>query len=235
MKERLDKYVSDQILHSRRDSKKAIKDKRVTVNGAVCTDPGQSIDPEADVIALDDVAANNYKEHVYYMLNKPSGVVSATTDRTERTVIDLVPPELFRKGLFPAGRLDKNTTGLLIITDDGEFSHRMLSPNKHVVKKYIAELDTEPDEEVSRRFEEGIVLPDGYACKSGRAELLGDRRVAVYISEGKFHQVKRMFSAIGYRVEKLRRVQIGALELDPGLAEGEVRELTDDEIRMIFE
>ena len=235
MKERLDKYVSDQILHSRRDSKKAIKDKRVLLNGAVCTEPGMMIDPEEDVVTMDGMAARKYKKHVYYMLNKPAGVVSATTDKKERTVIDLVPPELFRKSLFPAGRLDKNTTGMLIITDDGEFSHRMLSPNKHVVKKYIAELDTEPDEEVPRRFEEGIILPDGCACKSGRAELLGDKRVAVYISEGKFHQVKRMFAAIGYRVEKLRRVQIGALELDPELSEGEVRELTDEELQKIFE
>ena len=168
------------------------------------------------------------------MVYKPAGVVSATEDRTERTVLDILPPELRRGGLFPAGRLDKDTTGLLILTDDGDYAHRMLSPKKHVVKRYIAALDREPDESIVARFAEGITLGDGTVCKSGKAELLGGNRVAVEISEGKYHQVKWMFAALGYHVEALERVRIGALELDKHLSPGGVREMSAEEANLVF-
>ena len=233
MKERLDKYISSQTALSRKEAQKAIRDKRVTVNGEPCRTPDAKIDTDADAVTLDGKTLN-YAKYVYYMMDKPSGVVSATEDKTERTVIDILPPELIRDGLFPAGRLDKDTTGLLIITDDGDYAHRMLSPKKHVVKRYIAELDREPDDDVSQSFEQGIILADGTACKSASAVPMGEKLVSVEISEGKYHQVKRMFAALGYKVVALRRVKIGALELDNGLSEGDVRIMSEEEAFSVF-
>ena len=233
MKERLDKFISSQTALSRKEAQKAIRDKRVTVNGELSRSVDIKIDTEADAVALNGKALT-YQTHVYYMMNKPSGVVSATEDRVEKTVLDLLPLELRRKGLFPAGRLDKDTTGMLILTDDGDYAHRMLSPKKHVKKRYIATLDRTPDDSISIRFEEGIVLKDGTVCKSGQASLLDGTRVAVEISEGKYHQVKRMFAALGYHVEALERVRIGVLSLDGDLSPGEVREMTKDEADLVF-
>lgn len=233
MKERLDKFISSQTALSRKEAQKAIRDKRVTVNGELSRSVDIKIDTEADAVALDGKALT-YQTHVYYMMNKPSGVVSATEDRVEKTVIDLLPPELRRKGLFPAGRLDKDTTGLLILTDDGDYAHRMLSPKKHVKKRYIATLDRSPDSGISARFEEGVVLKDGTVCKSGQASLLDGTRVAVEISEGKYHQVKRMFASLGYHVEALRRVRIGNLSLDAGSQPGDMRVLTAEEAAKVF-
>lgn len=233
MKERLDKFISSQTALSRKEAQKAIKDKRVTVNGAVMRIVDQKVDTAADEVALDGKLMT-YQKHVYYMMYKPSGVVSATEDRTERTVLDILPPEMYRDGLFPAGRLDKDTTGLLILTDDGDYAHRMLSPKKHVIKRYIAALDREPDGKIIPAFAEGIILGDGTVCKSGQAELLGERRVAVEISEGKYHQVKRMFAALGYKVAALERVRIGALTLDETLRPGEVRELSEAQAALVF-
>ena len=233
MKERLDKYISSQTGLSRREAVKAIRDKRVLVNGVLCLEADAKIDLSSDAVSLDGRALS-YREHVYYMMNKPQDVVSATEDRQERTVLDILPEELRRAGLFPAGRLDKDTTGLLIITDDGDYAHRMLSPKKHVDKTYIATLDREPGGEIPERFAEGITLANGTACKPGRAELLDGNRVKAVIGEGKYHQVKRMFAALGYKVIALCRVRIGELELDGGLAPGEVREMTPEEADMVF-
>ena len=233
MTERLDKFISSQTTLSRRDAAKAIRDKRVTVNGAICREADRKIDPEQDGVTLDG-AKLRYRQYVYYMMNKPAGVVSATEDRHERTVLDLLPPEMKRPGLFPAGRLDKDTTGLLILTDDGGYAHRMLAPNKHVDKTYLATLDREPDGGVDEAFRAGIILSDGTVCQPGSAEPLGGCRVKVVIREGKYHQVKRMFASLGYHVEALERVQIGALKLDAALAPGEVRELTGEEKESVF-
>ena len=233
MKERLDKYLSSQTAMSRKEAQKAIKEKRVMVNGDVIRAVDTKVDVETDTVSLDGQPLT-YQEFVYYMMYKPKGVVSATQDRTERTVLDILPPELRRDGLFPAGRLDKDTTGLLIITDDGDYAHRMLSPKKHVVKHYLATLDREPDAEIIQRFADGITLGDGTVCKSGQAELIGGRHVAVAISEGKYHQVKRMFAALGYRVVALERVKIGGLTLDERLAPGEVREMSAEEAAKVF-
>ena len=233
MKERLDKFIASQTALSRKEVSKAVKDKRVTLNGQLIRAADIKVDTDTDSIALDG-AVIGYKEHVYYMMNKPSGVVSATEDRDERTVLDILPTELIRDGLFPAGRLDKDTTGLLIITDDGDYAHRMLSPKKHVDKTYTATLDREPDSDIAGAFAEGMTLADGTVCKPAVAEPLGDKRVRVVISEGKYHQVKRMFAAAGYKVEALDRVKIGALDLDPELNRGEVREMEADEAAKVF-
>ena len=233
MKERLDKFIASQTALSRKEVSKAVKDKRVTLNGQLIRAADIKVDTDTDSIALDGVVIG-YKEHVYYMMNKPSGVVSATDDRDERTVLDILPTELIRDGLFPAGRLDKDTTGLLIITDDGDYAHRMLSPKKHVDKTYTATLDREPDSDIAGAFADGMTLADGTMCKPAVAEPLGDKRVRVVISEGKYHQVKRMFAAAGYKVEALDRVKIGALDLDPELNKGEVREMEADEAAKVF-
>lgn len=233
MKERLDKFISSQTALSRKEAQKAIKDKCVTVNGEIMRIVDRKVDTDTDKVTLDGKPMT-YQKHVYYMMYKPSGVVSATEDRTERTVLDILPPEMRRDGLFPAGRLDKDTTGLLILTDDGDYAHRMLSPKKHVIKRYIATLDREPNEKIIPAFAEGITLGDGTVCKSGQAELLGKNQVAVEISEGKYHQVKRMFAALGYKVVALERVRIGSLALDETLRLGEVKELTSEQAALVF-
>ena len=234
MKERLDKLIASQTVLSRKEAQKAIKEKRVAVNEAVARAVDVKVDTDLDTVTLDGKPLI-YKKYVYYMMYKPAGAVSATEDREERTVLDLIPAHMKRPGLFPAGRLDKDTTGLLIITDDGDYAHRMLSPKKHVVKRYIATLDREPDDGIVKSFADGIVLGDGTVCKSGQAEILDGTRIAVEISEGKYHQVKRMFAALGYHVEALERVRIGALTLDNRLKPGEVRELSAEEALRVFE
>jgi 16S rRNA pseudouridine516 synthase len=167
-------------------------------------------------------------------MNKPSGVVSATEDNLDETVIDLIPDEYKRPGIFPAGRLDKDTVGLLIITDDGDFAHRLMSPKKKIYKKYYAELDKNPDENTVKAFENGIVFRDNTKCLPAKLELLGGCRAYVEICEGRFHQVKKMFAACEMTVKYLKRVKIGGLELDSNLNEGECRELSKDEQTVIF-
>lgn len=233
MKERLDKFISSQTPLSRKDAGRAIRDKRVTVNGAVCRTVDCKVDTDADVIALDGKTLS-YQKHVYYMMYKPAGIVSATEDRSEKTVLDILPEQYRRDGIFPAGRLDKDTTGLLVLTDDGDLAHRMLSPKKHVVKTYVATLDRTPEDGIADAFKAGIVLADGTVCKPGEARLLDGCRVEVKISEGKYHQVKRMFAALSYTVVALERIAIGTLCLDRTLPKGGVRPLTEDEIALIF-
>lgn len=233
MKERLDKFISSQTALSRKDAAKAIRDKRVSVNGEICRAADMKVDTDADSVSLDGQALT-YRKYVYYMMHKPGGVVSATEDKTEKTVIDILPDELKRDGLFPAGRLDKDTTGLLILTDDGDYAHRMLSPKKHVNKTYIAALDREPDGSVSEAFEKGILLADGTQCQPGQAVCLGNTRVEVTIREGRYHQVKRMFAALGYKVIALERIRIGGLPLDPTLKKGETRPLSEEEAMLVF-
>lgn len=234
MKERLDKFISSQTALSRRDAGKAIRGKRVTVGGEVCCAVDAKVDSDADRITLDGQALT-YQKNVYYLLNKPAGVVSATEDSAERTVIDLIPPDLRRDGIFPAGRLDKDTTGLLILTDDGEYAHRMLSPKKHVDKTYVATLDREPDASIGDAFQKGITLSDGTVCQPGQAVCRGNHRAEVTIHEGKYHQVKRMFAALGYKVVALERIRIGALRLDDSLGQGEIRPLTKAEAMQVFD
>ncbi len=232
--ERLDKVISTQTSYSRKDIKRMARSGDILLNGEICKNSDVKIDPDTDVITVCGEKIG-YKKYVYYMMNKPKGVLSASNDKNATTVVDILPDEYKRKNLFPAGRLDKDTTGLLIITDDGDFAHRMLSPNKKVYKHYIATLDKKLDDSVKSKFENGIVLADGTVCQKAYFEKLSDNKALVKICEGKFHQVKKMFLSCSYTVLELERVRIGALRLDLKLQPSQVRELTESEILQIFD
>ena len=193
------------------------------------------IDANKDLICVNGVEIK-YNKFIYLLMNKPSGVLTATRDSRVKTVLDLVPEALRRKDLFPAGRLDKDTTGMLIITDDGDFAHRMLAPKSHVMKRYEAELDLPVETADIRRFEEGIISGDDHFAPAKLEISEKDPHIAwVEIREGKFHQVKRMFKACGKTVIKLRRLSIGALRLDETLLPGEVRVLSPEEAEKVFQ
>lgn len=194
------------------------------------------MDPNSDHITVQGKPIT-YRQHVYLMLNKPKGVVCATEDSKHKTVIDLVPEEWKRRGLFPAGRLDIDTTGFVLLTDDGDFAHRMLSPKKHVAKTYRAKLRNPLQMEAPALFAEGICLLDGTSCLPAKLtvlEAVEQPVVEVVLVEGKFHQIKRMFHAIGNEVLELCRVKIGEVKLDAALPEGSCRPLTEYEQTMIF-
>lgn len=233
---RLDKLIALNCNVSRKDARKLIKDGAVSVNSRAALRAEELVDPDVDDI---DVKGYNFtaKDHVYIMLNKPQGVISATTDPAKKTVIDIIPDSLKRRSLFPAGRLDRDTTGLLIITDDGAFAHRIMSPAHHVFKTYHAILSFPIDENDVAKLEAGITLGDGTECLPAKVRPLtidGLPAAEIKIREGKYHQVKRMFHALGNNVEHLRRLQIGSLKLDFSLAEGECRELTEEEKELVF-
>ncbi len=234
-KERLDKLIASQGLLSRNDVKNMVKRGEVSVNGVVVKDSSVKVSYE------DDIKINgkslSQTEFIYIMLNKPKGVVSASEDKRDKTVVDILPDELKRKNLFPAGRLDKDTTGFSLITDDGDFAHRILSPARHVDKTYIAEISEKIDFEKARKaFADGIVLGDGTVLLSAQLELLenGDKQVfKIIIKEGKYHQIKRMFASLGTSVVELERIAIGGLSLDPTLKKGEARLITESELQLI--
>ena len=241
-KERLDKILASQNRGSRRETGVLIRRGLVTVNGAAVVRPETKCDPEADAIAVGGEPLT-FQRFVFLMMNKPRGVLSASRDSRVKTVVDLLPPALLRRGLFPAGRLDRDTEGLLILTDDGAFAHKMLAPKSHVFKIYHAELDLPIDTEDQEAFAAGLALPDRTCLPAelsplspGEAAggLAPGRQVKVKICEGKFHQVKRMFAARGKTVLSLRRVQIGRLGLDAALQPGEARPMTAEEVKMIF-
>lgn len=233
--ERLDKILVSQGIGSRREVQKIIKNGDVTVDGEVCRKPDFKLDAESTDIAVNGQSLN-YSRHIYIMMNKPAGVVSATEDKNDKTVIDILPHELKRNGLFPAGRLDKDTEGLLIITDDGDFAHRMLSPKKHVDKRYIATLDKEITDETIKKFEEGIVFADGTKCLPASLSVHNNDKKCglVTICEGKFHQVKKMFISCGLNVVHLKRISIGGLALDSNLHTAESKLLTNLDIKSVF-
>ncbi len=226
---RLDKYLTDCRTGSRSEVKNLIRKGLVKVNEATCTDPALHIST-SDHVSLDGRTVE-YKQHVYYMLNKPAGYVSATKDAKERTVLDLFPEEL-RNRLFPVGRLDKDSVGLLIICDDGELSHALTSPATHTEKKYLIRTDEALDDSDIAAFYNGITLADGSRLKSAKLEPDEEDRCCalVTISEGKYHQIKRMIASRGKKVTYLKRISMGNLVLDPKLGEGCYRELTDEEI-----
>lgn len=227
---RLDKYLALSREGTRSEVKDHIRKGSVSVNGSVIKDPAAHI-KESDTVMIGGRAVT-YKKHVYYMLNKPAGVVSATEDDTEKTVIDLFPEEL-RKGLFPVGRLDKDSVGLLIITDDGAFAHELASPKNHVDKRYLIHTDLPLDEADADAFSKGITLSDDTVFKPAVLDISEEDKTEaiVTISEGKYHQVKRMIASRNKKVLYLKRIAIGNLKLDPDLEEGRYRELTDEEIR----
>ena len=232
---RLDKFLSQTGKFTRAEAKKVIKAKRVRLNGEVVKDGKIKINEDSDKIFLDGelLALNNTK--IYYMLNKPAGVVSATEDKNDSTVLDLID-EKQRKDLFPVGRLDKDTEGLLLITNDGELAHQLLSPKKHVDKVYFARIDGKVTEEDVRRFAEGLEIGEEKPTLPAHLEILKREEISeirLTIREGKFHQVKRMFHAVGKEVIYLKRLQMGSLVLDPRLALGEYRELTGQELEAL--
>lgn len=231
-KERFDKIIANQFNISRKDARIAIRRGKATVDGKAVRDPALAVDTESEITFLGQ--AMEYKKYVYILMNKPKGVLSAANDKSRKTVVDLVPAEYRRQGLFPVGRLDKDTTGLLIITDDGDFAHRAIAPNKNVFKTYEVTLDGNITEEMVEKFREGIVLVDGTLCKSAALKPLGENRAEVKISEGKYHQIKRMFGVVGLGVNALKRTAIGGLFLPQNLAEGECVLLNEQEICSIF-
>lgn len=235
---RIDRMLSGQGIGTRKEIKQMLSGGCVTVNGKKVTCAAMKIDTEKDVVCVNGKAVR-YREHVYIMMNKPSGVISASDDPRQQTVIDLLPQRLRRPGLFPAGRLDRDTEGFILITDDGAFAHKILSPKKHVEKEYFAVIDGALTDEQIDRFENGLVLDDGLVCLPARLKQLEERSpegwvsVIVTIHEGKFHQIKRMFAALGRRVLYLKRTAIGGLRLDISLEPGQAREMTDDEVALI--
>lgn len=234
---RIDKLLSNMGYGSRKDVKILLKQGAVRVDEQPVKDAKRHVDPNTEQVTVFGETVD-YRPYVYLMLNKPEGVISATEDNVESTVIDLIDPSYAHYELFPVGRLDKDTTGLLLITNDGAFNHALMSPRKHVDKVYIAEVDGEMTVEDVRQFAEGVELEDGYTTKPARLEILSrnGRRTTIRLtlSEGKYHQVKRMVAAVGKHVERLERVQIGPLELDANLERGDYRELTEEEVRLLM-
>lgn len=234
MQERLDKFLSTQKGITRSEARRFVNIGKVTVNGAVIRKPDHKINPETTEVTLNGENLC-YKEHIYIMLNKPKGVLSAATDKSRKTVVDLVPSHLSRRELFPVGRLDKDTTGLLIITDDGDFAHRVISPKSGLDKHYIAQLDGNLTDNIVKSFKEGIVLADGTRCLPAELHYnkLNPNVAYVTVQEGKYHQIKRMFGTVGLGVNELHRESIGGVSLDPSLPAGECRELTKEELHKI--
>lgn len=229
--ERLDKMIASQGTMTRSEAGRAIRAGRVTVDGVVCREAAKKYDPTAHTVAVDGRPLG-YAEYVYWMLNKPAGILCVSRDPKVPTVVDLLPPDSRRKGLFPAGRLDKDTHGLVLITDDGDFAHRILSPRHHIPKTYLARLDKPLTEEGAAVFRAGPTLADGTRCQPAHLTVTepGDNPlVEVVIYEGKYHQIKRMFAAVGCQVIWLKRIKMGGLCLDENLAEGECRPLTPAE------
>ncbi|MGE4352975.1 MAG: pseudouridine synthase [Oscillospiraceae bacterium] len=230
---RLDKILSEAGVASRREAKAWLKAGRVTVDGTAVHGGEKKFDPGVSVICVDGHKITHAK-YRYFIMNKPVGVITATEDRSQETVIDLLPPELRRLELFPVGRLDKDTSGLLILTNDGAYAHSVISPKKHVAKVYLAGVDAPLQSGDALRFSEGIVLADGTECLPGSLEILSKYRCRVTIHEGKYHQVRRMLAACGKHVLTLHREAIGGLRLDEKLPHGEVRELLSGEREWVF-
>lgn len=226
---RLDKLLTHMNCGSRREVGAMIRAGRVTVEGEVIRDPAYKIQPDTAAVALDG-ARQQYRAQRYYMLNKPGGVVTANQDPRHRTYLDLFP-EAERRGLFAIGRLDKDTEGLLLVTDDGPLSHALSSPSRHVEKEYVAQIDGSLCPDAAERFRKGIALKDGTVCRPARLEVLGGTPVTVRVTlcEGKYHQVKRMIAAAGAVVTHLRRERVGPLTLDSALPPGCYRALTEEE------
>lgn len=234
--ERLDKVLSNLGYGSRKEIKQAIRKGLIEVNGELVKDNGMQVDPESDRIIVNGEEIF-YRKFIYLMMNKPDGVVSATVDNRDETVVDLLEVEHQVFNPFPVGRLDKDTVGLLFLTNDGELNHRLISPKWKVDKVYYAKIDKKVTEDDVNKFKKGITLDDGYICKEAKLEILNatdeGSEVEVTIQEGKFHQVKRMFEAVGKEVVYLKRIEFGTLKLDEELEEGEYRELTDEELAVL--
>ena len=236
-KQRLDKLIASMGSFSRREVKLLIREGRILADGLPVSSAEEKYDPETTEISVDGVALG-YRRYTYLMMNKPAGVLSATRDGKEKTVLDLLEPELRKLDLFPAGRLDKDSEGLLLLTNDGQLAHRLLSPRHHVDKIYYVRTEGELTEEDCRAFAEGMTLGDGLQCLPAGLTILRAGEISeaqVTLREGKFHQVKRMLSALGKPVLYLSRVQMGNLTLDSSLSPGEYRFLTEPEVKELHD
>ncbi len=229
--ERIDKIIAAQTEYSRKDVKKMISQKKIEVDGKIIKSADEKIKENA-VIKINGKELN-IKKNIYLILNKPKGYISATEDKNMKTVLDLVPEKYQHRALFPAGRLDKDTTGMMIITDDGKFAHNILSPKKHIKKKYNVTIDIPVTKEMITGFERGIQLNDG-ECKKALLEITGEYTADVTITEGRYHQIKRMFGCYGAKVIELNRVQMGEFILPSNLKLGQCREITEKEIEQII-
>ncbi|EAD6804407.1 rRNA pseudouridine synthase [Listeria monocytogenes] len=229
---RLDKLLSHTGFGSRKEVKPLLKSEAVVVNGTIQKDSKTQVNPDKDQITVHGTPVV-YQEFVYFMLHKPQNVVSATEDNVSETVIDLLAQEDTLTGPFPVGRLDKDTEGLLIITNDGTLAHNLLSPKKHIDKTYYAKIDGDVTAADVEAFAAGIELDDGYTCKPASLEIITPNEINVTIQEGKFHQVKRMFAARGKTVSYLKRISMGNLQLDESLELGEYRPLTEAELAIL--
>lgn len=227
---RIDKYLCDMSIGSRSEIKEYIRKKLITVDGVVVTDPGMKISEDSAVTFKGEPL--QYKQFRYYMLNKPQGVVSATKDNIDTTVMDLLKG-VNTRDMFPVGRLDKDTEGLLIITNDGELSHRLLSPRSHVDKCYLVQLMHSITADDIKSLSKGVDIGDDTLTLPAKVEAIAADRIYLTITEGRYHQVKRMLEAVGNKVVFLKRVSFGPLELDSDLAPGKYRELDDSEIIML--
>lgn len=236
-KQRIDKILSNLGYGSRSELKKICRNGLVKVNGKTINNPGVQVDVENDEIIFDGQKVV-YKEFIYLMLNKPNGYISATFDKKDPIVLDLIDKEDLIFEPFPVGRLDKDTEGLLVLTNDGQLAHRVLSPKKHVPKTYYAKVEGVVTEEDVKAFLEGVTLDDGYETMPAELEILKSDEISeieLTIHEGKFHQVKRMFESVGKKVVYLKRLSMGKLKLDESLELGQYRELTQEEVKLIEE
>lgn len=232
---RLDKFLSEQAGVSRSDAKTMLKKSEVTLNGAVVKAPDTKLDPDKDIVAVRGKPLT-YRKFMYIMLNKPDGVICATRDGLSSTVLELLPKEFRRKGLFPAGRLDKDTEGFVFITDDGALAHKMLSPKNHVEKEYVVTLEGPAKESYIELFASGMTIDGDEKCLPAKLTLTDEPNVVkLILHEGKYHQVKRMMIAAGNRVTHLRRTRIGGIMLDERLKSGESREIAAEEIGKLYE
>ncbi len=225
---RLDKIITDAALATRSEAKKLIKSGKVTVDGVVCKSADMKFDCDLQQIRVEGKLIVEEKLR-YFVMNKPTEIITATEDREQKTVLDILPNELKNLKLFPVGRLDKDTTGLLILTNDGDFTHKVISPKKHVPKVYLTTHMGTFVSDVVEKFEKGVELADGTKCLPARIEILSNTTCEITIFEGKYHQVKRMVAACGSKVSSLHRLSIGELYLPKDLKCGEIIELTSNE------
>lgn len=230
---RIDKIISEQTYYTRREIKKLISQGVVYVNNEQVKKPECKYDEDNINLKINGKEIE-IKKNVYLILNKPKGYVSATEDKEDKTVLELVPERYKNRNLFPAGRLDKNTTGLMLITDDGEFAHNILSPKKHIKKVYEVTIDIPVTQEMVKGFANGVNLKDG-ECKSATMQIISEYVARVTLIEGRYHQIKRMFGCYGAKVIELNRICMGNLELPENLKLGEAREVTEDELKRIQE
>ncbi|WP_448904777.1 pseudouridine synthase [Gemella sp.] len=232
---RLDKFISTTTTLSRAEAKKIIK-KGILINDILIKSPDYKVDEINDQVIVNGNRLV-YQKYVYIMMNKPKDTVSATEDAIEKTVVDILKDEDRIHKVFPVGRLDKDTEGLMLLTNDGELAHKLISPKKDVEKKYYVEVSGELKNEHLEIVKTGVTLEDGYRCKPARLEILdtseGNSKANIFITEGKFHQVKRMMKSLGTTVTYLKRLSIGSLKLDENLKLGEYRYLTDDELKKL--